>query len=125
VLLDSSAAASSVRLSAGGGLNSINLSWTFETPWTNTSYVIYRQLPGTTTFDSIGTSTTPAFIDDGKLGVVLNPELEYCYRVKAYGTYNNPMIRSPLINYSQITCQSPKDADAPCPPVLTISPKNC
>jgi gliding motility-associated-like protein len=124
-LLDSSSAASSVRLSAAGGVNSIDLTWTAETPWVNTTYTIFRQNKDTQLFDSIGTSTEPAFIDDGKLGLELIPEQEYCYRIKAYGSYNNPLIPSPLINYSQIACQSPKDSIPPCAPILTISPKNC
>ena len=49
----------------------------------------------------------------------------YCYFVKTYGSYGNPLINTPQINYSQIICAQPNDTIPPCVPVLFIDELKC
>jgi gliding motility-associated-like protein len=91
------------------------LSWTETVPWTNSEYAIFRQLPGSNTFDSLTTVTQMSFRDEG----LTNGE-EYCYLIRAVGTYNIDDIPSPLLNRSQEVCIIPTDNVPPCPPVLTV-----
>jgi gliding motility-associated-like protein len=41
------------------------------------------------------------------------------------GSYGNPRLPSPLRNFSQEICASPKDTTKPCPPVLSIDSLIC
>jgi gliding motility-associated-like protein len=47
-------------------------------------------------------------------------KMEYCYYIKAYGSYGIEGIASPMINLSQKACGTPLDTVPPCPPILTI-----
>jgi hypothetical protein len=44
----------------------------------------------------------------------LNESQVYCYRVEARGSYGNPKIQKPQINFSQISCAQPNDDVPPC-----------
>ena len=57
------------------------------------------------------------YVDSG-----LDDSKTYCYRVEARGSYGNPKILSPLVNFSQISCAQPNDSIPPCKPAL-IAPK--
>lgn len=106
--------ASSVFLSVASSDEVNTLSWDFSVSWNNSEYVVYRQndLLG---WDSIATSTTPVYADEG----LVNGR-EYCYYVKSIGSYGLASIASPLINHSQIACGIPLDTIPPCPPQLTV-----
>jgi gliding motility-associated-like protein len=107
--------ASSVFLSVDPAFEQLNLSWNFSVPWANTSYVIFRKLPGGSTFDSLTTVTQPFYTDSG-----LQNDSLYCYKIKAIGTYGLPGLKTPLINFSQEDCATPNDTLSPCAPVLSV-----
>ncbi len=91
------------------------LTWDEFVPWENYSYVIFRENTGGT-FDSIATVIDPIYRDTG-----LNNGQEYCYFVRAEGTYNVVGIKDPLFNRSQQRCDTPIDNVPPCPPELAVS----
>ena len=107
--------ASSVRLSVSPGNKQLTLNMQFNVPWNNVSYIIYRRNPLTAKLDSIGKSTTPTYTD---LNLVNGQN--YCYVIKAIGTYGTTGLVDPLINLSQEACGSPADNVVPCPPVLVL-----
>ena len=108
--------ASSVFLSIQPQDEILNLSWNFDVPWENDSFVIFRKLPNSTTFDSLTTVTTTNYTD-----INLSNDSIYCYKIKAIGAYPIAGLKSPLINYSQEVCARPKDTIAPCIPTLAVS----
>jgi hypothetical protein len=57
--------------------------------------------------------------------VPLSDEVVYCYRVQTRGSYGNPRVKSPLINFSQINCAQPNDSIPPCKPALAITAVPC
>lgn len=121
VKIDSSFAASSVRLEAVPQLNKIELVWTANVPWSNKSekfptHMLYRGLDGTAEEDmeliaNVDVSKGFYYIDEG-----LDNTKKYCYRVMTRGTYGNPKIIEPLLNYSQKLCATPNDSIPPCKP---------
>lgn len=106
--------ASSVFLSVASTDNINNLSWDFNVPWDNSSYIIFRQ-NNTGTFDTIGTSIEPVYSDTGLINGV-----EYCYKVQSIGSYGIEGIINPIINDSQEECGIPLDTIPPCPPTLEV-----
>ena len=88
-------------------------------PWANTRYDIFRLNKTTNQYDSIGTTLTPIYTDEGLVN-----KTEYCYYVRAVGSYSINGIASPLINLSQRACGTPIDTVPPCPPKLVIT-NNC
>ncbi len=108
--------ASSVFINTAGTDNTITISWNEQVPWLNESYIIYRKLPNEATFDSIGVTNNKNYVDEG-----LTNGLEYCYYIESSGTYNADDLPSPLINFSQESCEIPIDTQAPCSPELTVS----
>ena len=107
--------ATSVRLGGSPTDRTALLDWIELVPWTNTSYDVFRQSPGSTDFEIVGTVTNQQFTDTG-----LENGLEYCYFVRSEGSYNIENIPSPLLNRSQIVCVTPEDDVPPCPPVLSV-----
>ncbi len=135
--VDSSAIASSPVLDARSVIQAIDLSWDADVPWSNITalapfHYIYRdnvfQNDPTriALIDSVDvTENGLAYFDDGRFNNQnLDEDLEYCYYVTTYGSYDNEDIPSPLINNSQILCASPSDNEAPCPPVNLIVSNN-
>lgn len=128
--LDSSASASSVRAEADSRVNSIQLSWSAEVPWSNqiqstpNQHLIYRTMDGVSDpltvtedqlvlFDSVDVTLNGfIFLDEGPL----EESLYYCYRVMTRGAYGNPAIGEPLENFSQLICAQPGDENPPCKP---------
>ncbi len=109
--------ASSIYLAVTSSGSHLELKWDHNVPWYNYQYVVYKEdilNPGV--FDSIAT-TTQKFYND--YNVVYGKE--YCYRIKAYGTYSNPDIPEPLINRSETMCAFAVDTTAPCAPKLTVT----
>lgn len=119
IVVGESPPSSSVFLNLISGDESITLEMDYAVSWNNQEYVIYRKDSGATTFDSITTVTQNSYTDTG----LVNNKI-YCYKVKTIGAYSGSGIVSPLINYSQQACAAPKDIEAPCPPVLTVT-VNC
>ena len=128
--VDSSSPASSVRLSLAPGLNSINLGWEAQVPWSNVIqdfpyHYIYRDRVDPDNpellvlIDSTEVTMEGQFFpDEGEFnGVPLNEDLLYCYYVETKGSYGNAQIAEPLLNRSQVICAEPNDLDAPCTPV--------
>ena len=107
--------ASSVRLIVNPGNKQLFLTMQFNVPWNNVKYVIYRRNLTTAALDSIGISTTPSYTD-----VNLVNGQNYCYVVKAIGTYGSSGLINPLINLSQEACGTPSDNVIPCPPSLSL-----
>ena len=113
--IGNSQSASSVFLSTTPSDNQILLTWQDTTPWTNNAYAIFRFNNITTMWDSIGWSTSSSFADTGLINGV-----QYCYYVKAHGSYSNALLPSPLLNRSQEKCDTPQDLTPPCAPVLGV-----
>jgi gliding motility-associated-like protein len=83
-------------------------------PWTDTTYVIYKQNKVTQLFDSL-TSVRDTFYVDKNL---INKQ-NYCYRMKTIGFYSFPELDT-VFNYSQINCKAPVDDQPPCHPELNV-----
>jgi gliding motility-associated-like protein len=114
-LIGSSQTASSPFLTLSPGDHKLTLNVSFQVPWTNQPYVIYRLNESTLTFDSIATSVNPQYTDKG-----LENGKSYCYRVKVIGSYHTPGISDPLYNLSQEACGVPFDNEPPCTPGLSV-----
>ncbi len=108
---------SSIFLQTFPGDNRMDLKWTERVNWGNYQYQIERFNNGTSTWDSIGVTSFGNFTD----GDVVN-DVEYCYRIKAFGAYQDNRFNPPFINFSQETCAMPFDNIPPCAPLLTANP---
>lgn len=106
--------ASSVFLNIAPTDNALVLSWQEAVPWDNYSYDVFKRNAGGS-FDSIATVATTTYRDTGLINGT-----EYCYLIRAVGTYGVGGIPSPLTNRSQINCGRPFDNVAPCPPTLAV-----
>ncbi len=115
-LIGSTQKASSVYVNSLATNRAITLTWDFSVPWFNLSYIVYRKNPLTLNFDSIGLAHNNHYKDTG-----LTNGISYCYRIKAIGDYTGTQTISPLINFSQIKCDSPIDTIPPCQPLLRIT----
>jgi gliding motility-associated-like protein len=135
-LIDSSAVASSVRLSAVGTSNNVGLSWQFQVPWNNQStqfarHYIYRERLATPNafdlIDSVDVSNGGfRYTDTGRFqNTPLQRGRNYCYYVMTRGTYNNRGIAAPLLNNSQRVCTTLRDSIAPCAPTISLAPLDC
>jgi len=111
-----SVSASSVFLETIPSDQQITLVFNENVPWANEEYIIYRKSPGSELFDSIAMVPVRRYIDTGLIN-----ETQYCYYVKTIGTYGTPGYIDPIINYSQIKCDSPTDNVPPCQPMLTAN----
>lgn len=107
--------ASSIFLSSSPINEGVILTWDYNVPWINVTFVIFRLNSATTLFDSIGLTTLKTFTDTG-----LENDVEYCYYVKSKGSYRREGLKKPLINHSQEKCEVPVDDIPPCVPDLTI-----
>ncbi len=114
-LLGSSTIGGSIFLNASPTDRANVLTWDELVPWENYAYSIFREntIGG---LDSLTTVFDPIYRDEG----LINGQ-EYCYVLRAEGTYNIDGIASPLLNRSQRICSTPVDNVPPCPPELTVS----
>ena len=112
-VIGSSNEASSVFITTSPGDEMVTVAWSFNTPWINTSFDVYRQ--NGSVWDLVGTSTTMNYTDTG----IVNGQ-EYCYYVVSSGAYGDTTITSPLLNWSQITCATPVDLTPPCAPTVEL-----
>jgi CHU_C Type IX secretion signal domain len=131
VRIDSSAVASSVRLEIKPTLKKNELSWAANVPWSNNTFDyprhrIYRGRAGAAEdqmilLDSVNVNEKGFVFTDQDL-----KETEtYCYRVETRGSYGNPKIKTPLINFSQINCAQPNPTNKPCKPTIVAMGLNC
>jgi hypothetical protein len=122
--IDSSAVASSVRLEIKSKFKELELRWAADVPWSNNTFDfpihnVYRILPDGSELEfNVNVNQNGFVFKDPDL----NESQIYCYRVKARGSYGNPDITPPLINYSQISCAQPSDDVPPCS-VSLLPPK--
>ena len=137
--IDTSTAASSVRLEPTIINEAIELKWSFNVPWNNSiakyTHEVYRNRADAAALDVTNfvkiadvdvTQKGPIYLDEGKFnGVKLKKDLEYCYYVVTKGAYNVVGLVYPLENRSQIICAKPDDNRLPCAPVLTFEGPDC
>ncbi len=137
--VDSSAVASSVQLSLKPIFKQIQLFWNATVPWSNNTlqyprHLIYRGGSGATKIkdlvliDSVDVNALTSFmyLDSGQYNSTpLVVAQNYCYAVMTRGSYGNPQIKSPLNNFSEITCTIPDNQLAPCAPKLAVTGIDC
>jgi len=112
----SSQTASSVFLVTEPSDEASLLSWTYQVPWDNYNFEIWRSDQGGQ-FVLVGTTHEDTYKDiDG-----LFNGLEYCYKIIAYGDYGLDMVPAPLLNASQESCVIPMDNVAPCAPAVAVT----
>lgn len=115
ILVGATNTASSIWLTIIPNDNENELNWTYNVPWGNDSFHVFRFNPGTLLWDNIGTSFSNTYTDTGLINGV-----EYCYYVRGFGGYSDPDLPIPLINDSQEECSTPIDRTPPCPPTLEV-----
>jgi gliding motility-associated-like protein len=93
--------------------NAVQVSVVEDVPWDNIRYAYYRKSESDVDFELFLDTTISTIIDTGLVN-----NKQYCYVVKTTGTYGNPTIKDPLINWSQKACAQPYDQEPPCPPSL-------
>lgn len=135
ILVDTSAFASTVRLTPKPLVKAIELSWNAVVPWSLRSnqapyHFIYRDqvvdgnLNQLVLIDSVEVSNSAlVYLDNGDFNdTPLDDKTSYCYYVSTNGSYDNILLPDPLVNRSQIGCAEPNDSIPPCkPPVLTLN----
>ena len=108
--------ASSVYLTANPGDKKVRFVITRNVPWINSRYDFFRLNETTSAYDSIGSTNQLAFTDNG----LINGN-QYCYRVRSVGGYPSANLPRNLINFSESTCATPVDNEAPCIPEITVN----
>lgn len=131
-LVDSSATAASVRLELTSLVGSIELSWSANTPWSNSYplhpwHYIYRDhvdannTASLVLIDSVNVLEQGfSYLDDGSATNLeeLSKDETYCYYIITAGSYGNSAIPAPLFNLSQVNCARPNDTIPPCQPAV-------
>ncbi|MGB0403431.1 MAG: gliding motility-associated C-terminal domain-containing protein [Salibacteraceae bacterium] len=108
-LIGSTHLASSVFLSVKSDDQRLHLSWVETVPWSNYSYIVYRENQGN--FAILDTVFTPNYTDTG-----LTNGQDYNYYVKSIGKYSIAELPDTLLNKSQIITGTPIDTIPPCSP---------
>jgi gliding motility-associated-like protein len=108
--------ASSLFLTAVPGDRKVRFVITRNVPWINTRYDFFRLNETTMKFDSIGTTNLLNYVDVG----LVNGK-QYCYKVRSTGGYTAVDMPKNLLNFSQETCATPIDNEAPCQPEITVT----
>jgi gliding motility-associated-like protein len=108
--------ASSVYLTLRPSDTKMRMSWSYNVPWQQDTFQVFRRDPGSTVFNYITTVSEAAYIDTGLIN-----DSTYCYYVSAFGHYTSSFIKKPLINLSEIKCAAPIDTIPPCPPQVTVT----
>lgn len=106
--------ASSVFLDIEPTDNRLNLSWSFDVPWGNSSYDVFK-------WNGAGWDSIATVVDTFYSDLDLLNGREYCYYIRAVGSYDIEGVPTPLINLSQEACAIPIDNVAPCPPELRVT----
>ena len=112
----SSRVSSSLFLTITPNDNELSLNWQSNTSWQNTSFEVFKLNEETNVFDFLDVTAESFYTDTG----LVNNE-DYCYYVKALGTFNSELdvLPSPTINFSQKVCGAPVDLTSPCSPDLS------
>jgi len=134
---DTSAVASTVRLELKPLFKEMQLDWSAAVPWSNSTleypmHLIYRGNTGASKIsdllliDSVNVNDKRfSYHDSGQYNKTpLEQTRNYCYAVMTKGSYGNPKIKAPLINFSEITCAQPNDSIPPCKPSFDVSLKS-
>jgi hypothetical protein len=131
IAIDTSAVASSERLSFVAGVKKIELSWRDSVPWSNVAHskpyhLIYRSIesPRETDMvliDSVEVTENGFVYTDASN---LQDDKRYSYRILTRGTYGNPKIVLQE-NYSQVITTYPASNLKPCPQQVEIKTMNC
>lgn len=88
------------------------LSFRYNTPWRNDSFLIMKDTSGNGDFAVVDTSFVPSYMD-----TALENGQQYCYKVRTVGAYTaTAALPAPLVNHSQIACATPLDTTKPCAP---------
>ncbi|WP_162628208.1 T9SS type B sorting domain-containing protein [Arcticibacterium luteifluviistationis] len=141
-LMGEAPAATSVRLKGSPDDRQINLSWEANTPWSNDNqtHLVYREDKGNpgvfniiAEVEVVGPNTytytdkgEDSFLADGDQSIVLENNIEYCYKVVTRGVYGNEASMFGILeNSSQEYCMSPADRTPPCPLVINLEPFDC
>jgi gliding motility-associated-like protein len=136
VSVDTSAIASSVRLSATIGIKKIELAWRDSVPWSNVIqtkpyHLIYRAVESPEPQDMIlidsvnVTENGFTYLDQGQFNnEPLQDDKRYSYRILTRGTYGNPNIKFQE-NFSQVITAYPESNLLPCAQTLELSIVNC
>jgi hypothetical protein len=129
--VDTSAVASSERLSVTPKAGLITLAWRDSVPWSNVVqtkpyHLIYREIDDSdpanmVLYDSINVAESSyEYTDEGPL----EDDLQYSYRILTRGTYGNPAIAIQE-NFSQIVSAYTVSNLQPCTPLATINTIDC
>lgn len=108
-LIGSTHFASSVFLTVKPDDQRLHLTWNESVPWSNYSYIVYREIQGT--FTVLDTVFTSSYIDTG----LINGQ-DYSYFVTSIGKYSIAELPDTLYNKSQIRIGTPIDTIPPCSP---------
>ena len=115
-LIGEPAFASSVFLTVSPGDRKARFVINRNVPWINTRYDFFRLNETTMRYDSIGTTNQLTFVDNGLVNGT-----QYCYMVRSFGGYSSDNLPKNLINFSERTCTTPVDNEAPCPPEIKVT----
>jgi len=132
--VDTSFAASSVRLNPVAFTQGVELLWEAEVPWSNNvqdfpyhfifrDNVIENDPDSIVLIDSVNVNMDGfRYLDEGQFNnTPLSDQKVFCYFITTQGSYGNDKIPEPLRNNSQIVCVQPNDTIPPCSPVaLTV-----
>jgi len=136
IAIDTSAVASSERLSFLAGVKKIELSWRDSVPWSNVAqskpyHLIYRSIESTLEknmilIDSVEVSESGfSYTDNGQYkNQALQDDKRYSYRILTRGTYGNPNIALQE-NFSQVITTYPSSKLTPCEQAIEIQRVNC
>ncbi|MEM6842392.1 MAG: gliding motility-associated C-terminal domain-containing protein [Bacteroidota bacterium] len=128
-VIDTSATASSVRLTAAAQPAQIEVNWQANVPWNNQSadypyHYIFRGTSDDETLvllDSVLITSDGFAYTDTQVEATDGEKITYCYQVLTQGRYDASLpIEAPLLNRSQRICVSPFDTIPPCP-VASVS----
>jgi hypothetical protein len=134
--VDTSAAASSVRLRYRVAVRQIELAWRDSVPWSNVAaarpyHLIYRGIEtadpaSMELIDSVQVAENGfTYFDRGQYrNQPLEEDLRYAYRVETRGTYGNPAIALQK-NFSQVIYTYPKNNLLPCVPKVRVATIPC
>jgi hypothetical protein len=134
--IDTSAAASSERLSFIAGVKQIELAWRDSVPWSNVAqskpyHLIYRSIESDNEQDMILIDSVKVtdngfyYLDEGKYNnQALQDDKRYSYRILTRGTYGNPKINLQE-NFSQVITTYTASNLKPCQLALDIKLTNC
>lgn len=108
--------ASSLYLVASPGDRKVRFTFSRNVPWINSRYDLFRLNDATMKYDSVGTTNQLSYTDTG-----LENGRQYCYLLRSTGEYLSPGLPRNLVNFSEISCATPLDNEAPCVPEISVS----